>query len=329
MATLGRPSQLKNWLKVVLVVCGIGILWLSWQTRSVAEPRVGPIVINAVAVPLNPVRPSDGAIGEFSYAGGLALTSLQTDRLHGLSDIVVSGSGSFTAVGDEGILLQARLVLDASERLVGVADARLSLLTGEDGKPLSGKTDADAEGLAEFPNGDRLVSFERRHRIWLYPANGGRPHAVASPDSEFPSNAGMEALAVDPDAGPGAYVTGAEGSGRTWTCVLDSPTCVPGPDVEMAKDFALVALARLPNAQTAYLLRALHGIGGSRITLEILGHDGLVARMDMARPMTVDNFEGLAAQLRPDGRVRFYLISDDSGSARQRTLLLAFDWRPR
>ena len=30
-----------------------------------------------------------------------------------------------------------------------------------------------------------------------------------------------------------------------------------------------------------------------------------------------------------DGGVRFYLLSDDNGSSSQRTLLLAFDWRPR
>jgi hypothetical protein len=50
--------------------------------------------------------------------------------------------------------------------------------------------------------------------------------------------------------------------------------------------------------------------------------------MDMAPPMTVDNFEGLAAVPRTDGSVRFYLLSDDNGLAHQRTLLLAFDWRP-
>jgi hypothetical protein len=32
---------------------------------------------------------------------------------------------------------------------------------------------------------------------------------------------------------------------------------------------------------------------------------------------------------RADGSVRFYLLSDDNASAAQRTLLLAFDWRPR
>ncbi len=30
-------------------------------------------------------------------------------------------------------------------------------------------TEADAEGLDILPDGDRLVSFERNHRLWLYP----------------------------------------------------------------------------------------------------------------------------------------------------------------
>jgi hypothetical protein len=51
--------------------------------------------------------------------------------------------------------------------------------------------------------------------------------------------------------------------------------------------------------------------------------------MDLASPMTVDNYEGLAAVPATDGGVRFYLISDDNGRADQRTLLLAFDWRSK
>jgi hypothetical protein len=54
----------------------------------------------------------------------------------------------------------------------------------------------------------------------------------------------------------------------------------------------------------------------------------MVARLDMAPPLTQDNFEGLAAVPRPDG-VRFYLLADDNALATQRTLLLAFDWQPR
>ena len=63
-------------------------------------------------MPLNPQIPSEMAIGDFRYAGGLQLTSRQTDRLHGLSDLIVTGTDRLTAVGDKGILLDARLVLD-------------------------------------------------------------------------------------------------------------------------------------------------------------------------------------------------------------------------
>jgi hypothetical protein len=48
----------------------------------------------------------------------------------------------------------------------------------------------------------------------------------------------------------------------------------------------------------------------------------------LAAPLTVDNYEGVAALPRPDGSVRFYVISDDNFSRLPRTLLLAFDWRP-
>src|SRR5687768_2091538 len=68
------------------------------------------IRIDALAVPLNPAKPDQTAIGEFVYAGGLALSSQQTRQLHGLSDLEVSGTNRLTAVGDVGSLLEARLV---------------------------------------------------------------------------------------------------------------------------------------------------------------------------------------------------------------------------
>lgn len=46
-----------------------------------------------------------------------------------------------------------------------------------------------------------------------------------------------------------------------------------------------------------------------------------------ALPFNIDNFEGIAARAMPDGRVRLWLVSDDNYSARQRTLLMAFDVR--
>ena len=41
-----------------------------------------------------------------------------------------------------------------------------------------------------------------------------------------------------------------------------------------------------------------------------------------------DPFEAIAAVPAKDGSVRFYLLSDDNFQSSQRTLLLAFDWKP-
>ena len=66
-----------------------------------------------------------------------------------------------------------------------------------------------------------------------------------------------------------------------------------------------------------------------RVTLRIAEADGrTVDELALGAPLTVDNYEGLAALPRADGSVRFYLISDDNFSRLQRTLLVAFDWHP-
>jgi hypothetical protein len=292
-----------------------------------APPRLGPVAVDSVAVPLNPKDPSATTIGGFHYAGGVQLISRQTNQLHEMSDLVVTGDGTLIAVSDEGLFLEARIVLDEKGRLVSMTDAVLSRLTGEDGKPLVDSALTDAEGVAQLPSGDRLVSFERRSRVWLYPKNGGPPRAVPSPEMNFPWNASFEALSTDPDAGEDAYVVGAEESGETWNCRVTAP-CIKGPTVEKPSEFGLVAMERLAGGRTAYLLRAYDPVRGSRITLKILQGATEIARMDLALPMTVDNFEGVTSVPGAGGRRRFYLISDDNARASQRTLLLAFDWQP-
>jgi hypothetical protein len=138
----------------------------------------------------------------------------------------------------------------------------------------------------------------------------------------------MEALAAAPEVAVDAYVVGGEDSGETWTCRMGG-ACVRDVTVAKPKEFGLVAMARLSPGVTAYLLRAYDPVRHNRITLEIFRGSTLQARMDMARPLTVDNFEGLASDTNPNGACRFYLISDDNNRPSQRTLLLAFDWRPR
>jgi hypothetical protein len=283
--------------------------------------------IDAKPVALNPQNPSVVAIGNFVYAGGLVLSSRDTNRLHELSDLVISGTDRIRAVGDDGIFFEARLLFDEGGRLNGIGEARITPMLDMNGKPLAGRM-RDGEGMTMLPGGDVLVSFEREPRIWLYPARGGRPRAVPSPDARFPSNEGMEAIDMTPDVGADAYMVGSESSGETWTCRL-SGGCIKGPTIQKPTEFGLVSLNRLPDGKTAYLLRAYDPARGPRISLRILDGTKLYDRMELARPLTVDNFEGIASTPTRNGQRRFYLISDDNAAANQRTILLAFDWRPK
>lgn len=296
------------------------------------EPvQAGPaITIQAAPLEFDPKDPEKKSLGAFTWAGGVQLTSNETSRLHGLSDIKVWPNGRILVVGDEGDLLEAHLVLDYAGRLTGLKDARLTPVIGEDGQPAAshGKADSDAEGIAEFPNGDRLISLEEHDRILFYPHTGGPPRRAPMPDVTFVPNAGMEALATYPKAGADAYVVGIEATGETFICRL-SAACTKDRTVELKDGYELSAVEVLSGGRMAYLLRAFDPLRGVRVILRIVGANGQVEdQLELARPYTIDNFEGLAAAPSPSGGLRFYLISDDNFSKSQRTLLVAFDWRP-
>lgn len=303
------------------------------QTAALPKAPVvadGSIRVEAKPVPEFPPDAPRPAGDDFAFVGGLELTSPDTSRFHGLSDLEVLPDGRFIAVSDEGDLVRGRLVFDARGAPAGMADVTLKPLTNLEGRPLSGsKTDSDSEGLALWPNGDLMISFERNHRIWLYPAKGGPPRAIPSPDAPFPDNSGMEALALDPSAGRDAYITGREDTRETWVCRL-SGGCIPGPRAAPdAGAGSLVAARPLPGGRWAYLLRDFSPMTGA--VIQIVVADGNGRAIDthvIKRPANVDNFEGIAALPRPDGTVRFHLIVDDNFSSAERTLFFTFDWTP-
>jgi hypothetical protein len=233
------------------------------------------------------------------------------------------------AIGDEGEIVHARLELDATGRLSGVRDVRLAKMVDRSGQALAAKEASDAEGLTVLPNGDLLVSFERQHRIWRYPAAGGLPVDAPSPLVTFPENGGMEALAVDPARGPGAYLTAGEESGQTWRCSLMAG-CTAGPTIDKAPEFGVVAARHYAADRTVWLLRSFAPTTGNVIIIRIVDDRGRTIHEErLRRPLTVDNFEGVSVVRRRGGVLRFYIMSDDNFSTEQRTLLLAFDWPAR
>lgn len=124
------------------------------------------IQVDGQPVPMDPTDADRSRIGNFVYAGGLVLTSRQTSRLHGLSDLKVTPDGRMLALGDQSDLLEARIVLDQAGRLVGVTDATIIALKETTGVDLyaGGQREYDSEGVARLANGALLASFEQHDR---------------------------------------------------------------------------------------------------------------------------------------------------------------------
>ena len=99
-----------------------------------------------------------------------------------------------------------------------------------------------------------------------------------------------------------------------------------------APKFLPTDAAALPNGDVLVLSRHFSVLGGARVRLErvpagAIGagavlQGALVARFE--RPLTVDNFEGVAAVQGEDGETLVYILSDDNFNFLQRTLLLLF-----
>jgi hypothetical protein len=289
-----------------------------------------PIQVSPVS--LDPRDPSVRSIGAFAYAGGIEIKSADSPGVHELSDMRIVSGDRLLAVSDGGYFLEARLLFDETGWLSGLTDARVTSLVSGQGQPLTG-LEADAEGFDILPTGDRLVSFERNHRIWLYPADESPPRPTPAPDADFPDNGGMEALTVYPAAGSGFYLVGSEG-GIVWLCSLIGACEETAFGAFVPTGFGLTALAAYgETGDFAMLARAYEPRSGTRVSVRLIGATGardgrVLDEMAMAAPLTVDNFEGMAVVPRSAGGIRVYLLSDDNGSAAQHTYLLAFDWQP-
>ncbi len=140
--------------------------------------------------------------------------------------------------------------------MIGVADARLGDMIDQTGKALRWPL-TDSEGLARQPDGSFIVSFERRHRIWIYPAADPpfsiRPRALPVPPDlqKAPANGGIEAiarlqggriLALAEELTEHGDNVGWIGDGRSWEKLHYRPglAFVPTDVVQMADGDVLV-----------------------------------------------------------------------------------------
>lgn len=315
------------------------------QVGSVDLTTPDPIQITARPVPLNQQDAAQSRVGRLVYRGGVNLTA-NDSRFGGWSDLDISENGArLTAISDRGFWFDADVDYDEQGNLKQLSGGRLGLLRNLAGRPQPGLA-GDAEGLARAPDGSFYVSYERRHRIWLYPAAEPPFSQLAGivpmpqETAEIPENGGIEAIARLPGGRLFALTEefytdsglniGWVGDGRSWSRV----TYQAGPE------FKPTSATALPNGDVFVLERRFTklGVPGARVVRLAADdirpgaqlHGTELALVEL--PLTLDNFEGIAARLGPGGEVFLYLISDDNYFFLQRTLLLMFelrDERPR
>ena len=290
-------------------------------------------------IALDPEDRSRRHVGDLQFLGGLDLRSDEA-AFGGLSGLSVAADGLLAAVSDRGHWFAARIVRDDAGRLVGLADGELGPLRDAQGRPVK---DAwrDAEALERLAGGDWLVSFEREHRVWRYPAETGglqgRPVPFQTPRAvkRAPANGGLEALTSLPDGRVLMLAQGLkrdDGARAGW---LVGEGGIEALGYRTAPKFLPTDAATLPNGDVLVLSRHFSVIGGVRARLERVSASAigpgttlqgtLVARFE--RPLTVDNFEGVAAVQEDDGATLVYVLSDDNFNFFQRTLLLLFRLR--
>jgi hypothetical protein len=295
----------------------------------------------AVEVEAIPVALGTERTGKLRFRGGLELRSRDA-VFGGLSGIEVLDGNRMVAISDNGDWFEARLVLNEAGDLTGVSGMRTAMIRDERGEPFANKEAGDSEDLAQLADGRFAVSFEQTQTIRIYDLNRDGPFgaAVDGPRLQgverLPANVGLEALtSTDYDT----LLVGAEGGDAAttplWLAPLDASAPVPSfARLPLRGGFALTSLDRLPSGGFVALERFYAPVIGARARLvrfadsALALHDATVPVEDLgllAPPMPVDNFEGVSAVRMPDGATRLYIVSDNNFSARQRTLLFAFD----
>jgi len=328
----------------------VAFLLLLFAAACVAVPPTTPvdakpltIEISAQKEPFRLDDPSARQVGRLIWRGGLSLKA-DVANFGGWSDLYVSPDGRhLTSISDVGGWFTATIDYDKDGDLEGLSNGRIGPLHRLDGKPLAAKARADSEGMAHMPDGSWLVSFERHHRIWHYPALDGIPIAIDLPEDfdRQPFNGGVETLAALADGRliaiseeyslrPGfnvGWIGTPAGEGQyTWRRF--EYTTVP--------HFHPTSIARLPDGSFVVLERAFDVVRGVRARVvhfeaSQLKPGGAVQAEELAflaSPYTVDNLEGISAAKGRHGETLLFLMSDNNFNPLQRNLLLMFELAP-
>ncbi|HWU61930.1 MAG TPA: esterase-like activity of phytase family protein [Ensifer sp.] len=315
---------------------------LSLSSAAFGAPLV---VESSVIDAFYPQNKDQTRFGRLEFLGGLVMKSADRN-FGGWSSIRLRPDQTqFVGVIDNGDWISGAIVRDASGRLSGITDVDVTPMLAKSGRPDARKEKMDAESLA-FRSGEVLVSFERLHRVDVYPDPGFRtsppkrtlPKLI--PDARLKANKSLETVVVAPADGPlaGAPVIVAEESlnaaGDNYAAVLDGPR--KGIFyVRRHGSFDISDGAFLPSGDLVLLERSFSLLQGVAIRLRLIragdirpeatvdGEELMLADMSYK----IDNMEGIDAFRAADGSTHLILVSDNNNSFLQNNLMLEFRLR--
>ena len=318
--------MLRRLLALFLALLIAPTVWL----REAPQP---PNASQAVAiVPL--ALPDQSRLGPFRLANAWQLTSPNSD-FGGYSGLLIPAPGWLIAFGDAG----QQLTLP---------------MPGYPGQPrqssvLGGKTRLkamrDVEAATRDPaTGKVWLALEGRNGFLRL--DGGGPAFIAAPAmAGWGANSGPEAMTRLAD---GRFIALAEGY-ASWFDRTAHPALLwpgaPRPGLEPLR-FRFIApagyrptdMAQLPDGRVLILVRRLVWPMPPRFAVRVLLADPAkiaaaadwpgqeLARLDATG--LDENYEGIAIERLPAGKVAVWLISDANGAATQRTLLLRLTLDP-
>lgn len=317
-------------IALILLIAGLAPgTW--WRTPTIAPPDKFTMRVEALPVPPAPIQTSH--LGHFKLVGVWKLQS-RTQWFGGFSSLLIDTDGQFLALSDQGAVLRFARP-GAPQR-----DAKLKTVFPGD---LGDKEDRDIES-ATYDDGSKTfwLGLESTNSIVRMRLQDG--HFFQTGRSEPPGmkdwgiNSGPESLVRLAD---GRFLTMREATIGRFERERHAGLIFAGDPVESpdGEKFTMLAPAgfdptdalQLPDGRVLVLLRRVVWPMPARFAGKLaiadpasLRNGGFwkleeVAKLSSSLP--VDNFEGIAAELRADGRLNIWLISDANTSAFQRTLL--------
>ena len=298
--------------------------------------------VNAQPIPsFDPRDQTHLRFGSLQFRSGLVLTS-SFRKFGGLSALHLDAKGeNFVMLSDKGDWFTGRLTYNG-DALSGLVDVKSAPMRGRDGRLLARRGWFDTESLT-FDGTNAYVGIERVNKIVKFDFSKGgilAPADVVEAPPEvatLPFNLGLESLVF---IGKGHALAGTlmaiseEGldeNDNLLAFLIGGPT--PGIfKIKRTESFDISDATLLPSGHLLILERKFSftkgmGVRIRRIPLSAILPGALVdgpVIFDVDLAYEVDNMEGIASHVAPNGDTVITMVSDDNFSLIQRTLLLQF-----